>query len=91
MCSTAAERIAEIGQAIDDLAGKTGPTVPGDTDPLVVRVAELWTLLVELDPEVAKRLAGYQALATPKDLDNDSDGPLPLRIRWRRPVVAVPV
>ena len=62
MCSTPAERIAEIGQAIDDLAGEAGtPAVRSDTDP-IARVAELWAQLTELDPELAKRLPGYQQL-----------------------------
>lgn len=84
MCSTAAQRIAEIGRAIDDLAVKAGPqaqagrtaqagpaandTAANDTDPIVARVAELWALLAELDPEVGKRLAGYQNLSSPADL-----------------------
>jgi hypothetical protein len=65
MCSIPAQRIAEIGQAIDDLAVETGPA-PGDADP-ITRVAELWALLAELDPEVARRLAGYQALTARTD------------------------
>jgi hypothetical protein len=60
MCSTAEQRIAEIRQAIDELAVKAAPAA--DTDPIVARLAELWALLAELDPEVARRLAGYQAL-----------------------------
>lgn len=63
MCSTAAQRIAEIGQAIDDLAVRAA----ADSDPIVARLAELWALLAELDPEVGRRLAGYQALSTPAD------------------------
>jgi|HubBroStandDraft_1064217.scaffolds.fasta_scaffold26948_6 hypothetical protein len=61
--STSAERIAAIGQAIDELAIKANLAALSDTDPIVARVAELWALLAELDPEVAKRLAGYQALS----------------------------
>src|SRR5579859_2941750 len=96
MCSTAAQRIAEIGQAIDDLAAQAWPTpkgepadanagaaadadaiaakttqagpAPADADPLVARVAELWALLAELDPEMGRRLAGYQNLSAPTDL-----------------------
>jgi hypothetical protein len=85
MCSTAAQRIAEIGQAIDDLAVKAGraaqsgrtaqarPTAQagpaaGNTDPIVARLAELWALLAELDPEVGRRLAGYQNLSALTDL-----------------------
>jgi hypothetical protein len=61
--SRAEQRIAEIGQAINDLANMTGVNDPGDTEPIVARVAELWRLLADLDPEVARRLAGYQALS----------------------------
>lgn len=89
MCSIAAQRIAEIGKAIDDLATKASPAAKGEpaeaslsaakdeagvglaaigTDPIVARVAELWALLAELDPEMSKRLAGYRNLSTPTDL-----------------------
>jgi len=73
MCSTAADRVAEIGRAIDDLAVKAGPdaragVAAGDTDPILARLAELWALLAELDPEVARRLAGYQSLSALTDL-----------------------
>lgn len=77
MCSIAAQRIAEIGKAIDDLAA-TGTAMrkaeagsepaPSGADPIVARVAELWALLAELDPEMGKRLAGYQNLSTQADL-----------------------
>jgi len=67
MCSTAAQRIAEIERAIDDLAVQAGPA-RGDTDPIVAKLAELWALLAELDPEVARRLAGYQSLSALTDL-----------------------
>jgi hypothetical protein len=67
MCSTAAQRIAEIGRAIDDLAVKAAPTA-SEADPVVARLAELWALLAELDPEVARRLAGYQALSARAEL-----------------------
>jgi hypothetical protein len=73
MCSTAAQRIAEIGRAIDDLAVQAGPRAEAgpaasDADPIVARLAELWALLAELDPEVARRLAGYQNLSALTDL-----------------------
>ena len=32
-----------------------------DADRMVMRVAELWALLAELDPEVARRLPTYEA------------------------------
>jgi len=68
MCSTAAQRIAEIGRAIDDLAFSDAGPAAGDTGPIVARLAELWALLAELDPEVARRLAGYENLSAPTDL-----------------------
>ena len=81
MCSTSAQRIAQIGRAIDDLAAEArlasaksepshttdGETQPmpivsaSDADRVVMRVAELWALLAEIDPEVAKRLPTYEA------------------------------
>jgi len=89
MCSITAQRIAEIGKAIDDLATKASPTARGEpveadpsasvgaakagpaptgADPIVARVAELWAQLAELDPEMGKRVAGYQNLSAPTDL-----------------------
>jgi hypothetical protein len=46
---------------------------PTDTTPIFARVAELWAQLAELDPEVARRLIGYQALATPTSLPAPTD------------------
>jgi hypothetical protein len=74
MCSTPADRVAEIGQAIEALAsevlasyGRTGAAdatrAPrdSDADQVAVRLAELWSQLAELDPEVARRLPTYEA------------------------------
>jgi hypothetical protein len=92
MCSTSVQRIAEIGQAIDELAARAGaagarngPTSEGlrasearesearapqgpaseamasDSGQVVIRLAELWAQLAELDPEVARRLPIYEA------------------------------
>ena len=120
MCSTSSERIAEIGQAIDELAiaaeaayhraasagaspvplrevrsrpelaasaatepgavgsGPGGSQTPGSeaagesstaagpeeisqADQVVIRLAQLWERLAELDPEVARRLPTYRA------------------------------
>ncbi len=47
-----AERPAD--QAGEDAAGQAG-------DPIVTRLAELWALLAELDPDVAGRIPRYQA------------------------------
>ncbi len=76
MCSTAVQRIAEIGQAIDELAaqagaaearsgqtseGQTSEGQASDSDQVVIRLAELWAQLAELDPDVARRLPTYEA------------------------------
>jgi hypothetical protein len=51
-----AQRIAKVGQAIDELAADAH-----DTDVAVSRIAKLWDQLAELDPEIARRLATYKA------------------------------
>lgn len=73
MCSTNDQRIAEIGQAIDDLAAKALAAYsradqprhisgePDDADQVVIGLAQLWARLAELDPEVARRLPTYEA------------------------------
>ena len=72
----AEQRIAEIERAIDDLADMSGPAGLESTKPMVVRVAELWGLLAELDPEIARRLAGYQALSAAPTQPELADGTL---------------
>jgi hypothetical protein len=67
MCSKPAQRIAEIGQAIDDLAAQAGSESGNDTGSRLTKLAELWGLLAELDPEVAKRLVGYQSITSQAD------------------------
>jgi len=97
MCSNACERLAQICQAIDELAGdrRTGraaapdPGVRGDAaggpgrrrgtagglaergapapeggqalaaDDLAGRLAAVWAIVADADPELAKRVAGY--------------------------------
>jgi hypothetical protein len=69
MCSTPAERIAEIGQAIDDLADEAlttyaragKPQADAEAGQVLIRLAQVWALLAELDPEVARRLGTYEA------------------------------
>jgi hypothetical protein len=70
MCSTPSDRISEIGQAIDELAMEAeaayaraenqDPAAIGHADQVVIRLAQLWARLAELDPEVARRLPTYQ-------------------------------
>ncbi len=62
MCSTDEERLARLGQAIDDLAADSRTAAAAaERDHVANRVAGIWALLAELDPELASRLAGYYA------------------------------
>ncbi len=74
MCSME-QRIAEIGRAIDELAIRAAEgTDPAQAENTVAaRLAELWALLAELDPEVARRVAGYQALLPGADPHRAAD------------------
>ncbi len=62
MCSTTGERLARLGQAIDDLADESREQArAGAAGDVTDRLADAWAMLAELDPELARRLAGYQA------------------------------
>jgi hypothetical protein len=67
MCSIPAHGIAEFGQDIDDLAAAAARSSTGagdqanaDTDAVVARLAALWARLAEMEPDIARRLPGYQ-------------------------------
>ena len=60
MCSTTGDAIDRIVAAIDQLArdahdAKTGASV----SELTARVATLWQMVSDLDPELARRAQGY--------------------------------
>ena len=65
MCSTVSERLARIGQAIDELAAETrgtgrparGAAAAGEG--LDDRLARIWLMMAELDPELARRVTDY--------------------------------
>ena len=73
MCSNVAARIARICAAIEELAGPLGEqdglsaavgeaAGPGSADDEVVgRLAAIWAMIAEADPELARRLPGYLA------------------------------
>jgi hypothetical protein len=54
MCSTLADRLARIEQAIDELAAESGTAGVED------RLARLWQMVADLDPELSRRMAGYR-------------------------------
>jgi len=69
MCSNTAAQLARIGAAIDELAatalqgaGKSPPGQPGD---ITSRLAQIWAMVAELDPELARRVPGYGAWQGP--------------------------
>jgi hypothetical protein len=57
MCSTVSERLARIGQAIDELAADSRGTAPAVS--LDDRLARIWLMVAELDPELARRVTDY--------------------------------
>ena len=60
MCSNTGDAVDRLAAAIDQLASD----VRGDaSDPaLAARVADLWQMVSDLDPELARRTQGYTAL-----------------------------
>ena len=60
-----AESTVGAGEASTDTKNPALATDSDDSGRILARLAELWGLLADLDPEVARRLAGYQALLSP--------------------------
>lgn len=64
MCSSTGDAIDRITAAIDQLASDIRDA--GDAaghDELTTRVAVLWQMVSDLDPELARRARGYKAQA----------------------------
>jgi len=62
MCSTTGERLATIGNAIDELAAAAARAgQSGQAGDIADRLARLWAMVADLDPELARRLPGYDA------------------------------
>jgi phosphoserine phosphatase len=59
MCSTLADRLARIERAIDELAAESGTGSSVDE-----RLARLWEMLADLDPELSRRISGYRGTST---------------------------
>jgi hypothetical protein len=63
VCSTAEERLALIGKAIDEVAAAAA--APGaKLDDLAPRLAQIWAMVAEIDPALAARLRGYTSART---------------------------
>ncbi len=60
MCSTPGDKLAEIGLAIDQLAADYPAALrDGQAGEVTDRLAGLWRMICELDPELARRRAAY--------------------------------
>jgi hypothetical protein len=60
MCSTTRQRLALIGMAIDELAADSrAPDRAGSDEDMQDRLARIWAMVAELDPELAKRVPMY--------------------------------
>ena len=61
MCSTQGARLARLRAAIDEVALAARADPPGHATPeeLAERLAGLWAMMAELDPDLAARLRGY--------------------------------
>jgi hypothetical protein len=58
VCSIQESPLDALARAIDDLAADSRDgTAPAD---LAERIARLWGMLADLDPELAKRRPGYE-------------------------------
>jgi len=62
MCSMPDPRLAPLGTAIDELAAAARAE---GVDAVAGRLAELWAMVVAMDPELAQRLPGYTEQARP--------------------------
>jgi hypothetical protein len=66
MCSTGGADLTRICRAIEELAGRSGGGSEGegegeadDEATRLARLAAIWAMVAEADPELAKRLPGY--------------------------------
>jgi hypothetical protein len=70
MCSTPSERLARIGEAIDKLAADSRAPDPAGPDPagpgpagvdggIQDRLARIWAMVAELDPDLARRVTDF--------------------------------
>ena len=60
MCSTTSERLTRIGMAIDELAADSLAADHAGSDAgMQDRLARIWAMIAELDPELARRMPWY--------------------------------
>ncbi|MFI5063391.1 MAG: hypothetical protein ACHP9Z_05365 [Streptosporangiales bacterium] len=64
MCSTSDPRLDRIGTAIDEIVELAAEVAAADADgtgTLAGRLTEVWAMVADLDPGLARRLPGYTA------------------------------
>lgn len=59
MCSTEDAALRRVAEAIDQLEADRGVTDAAD---LEARVAAIWSMVSEIDPELARLISGYRDL-----------------------------
>ena len=57
VCSIPDAALQDLARAIDELAADSAAASPGQ---LAERIARLWGMLTELDPELARRRSAYE-------------------------------
>jgi len=58
VCSTPEAALDELARAIDELAADSGGGAAAEQ--LAERIARLWGMISDLDPELARRRSGYE-------------------------------
>ena len=59
MCSNTADRLARLGEAIDQLAADAANAADGSPDQVAGQLAAIWAMVADLDPGLARQLRGY--------------------------------
>jgi hypothetical protein len=63
VCSTPEPPVVRLTRAIEDLAADCRDG--GADSQLAERIARLWGMIADLDPELARRRSGYEGAAPP--------------------------
>jgi hypothetical protein len=64
VCSTPESPVARLAHAIEDLAADCRDGAADSQ--LAERIARLWGMIADLDPELARRRSGYEGAAQPR-------------------------
>jgi hypothetical protein len=82
VCSTTSEQLAKIGRAIDELAADSRAPHGARSDATFEdRLAGIWAMVAELDPELARRMPSYDAARRRGPARAPGSGPAPAAAR----------